>query len=67
MVDLFAGVKEWKCQNGHTLGLVKRIKVTSPNGRIGHVSRLMLFRQAVDREDASPQIKEHDLRGEEPK
>jgi len=53
MDDVFEGVKEWKCPQGHTLGLVKRIKVVS-SGRTGHVSRLMLFRQAVDREAVDP-------------
>lgn len=54
MDDLFAGVTEWKCRNGHTLGLVKRMKVATEAGRAGHVSRLMLFRQALDREALEP-------------
>ena len=39
--------KMWKCANGHVLGIVQRVQVSS-NGTKYHVSRLMLFRQAVD-------------------
>lgn len=40
-------IVRWKCQKGHTLGLVQRATVTV-SGRSGHVSRLMLFRHALD-------------------
>jgi hypothetical protein len=50
MNDIFVGVKEWHCKNGHLLGLVKRVKIELPDGMALHVSRLLLFRQAVDRE-----------------
>ena len=39
--------KMWKCANGHVLGIVQRVQVSN-NGTKYHVSRLMLFRQAVD-------------------
>jgi len=50
MNDIFVGVKEWHCKNGHLLGLVKRVRIKLPDGMALHVSRLLLFRQAVDRE-----------------
>ncbi len=37
------GLKQWKCKNGHVLGVVERVKVGKR-----HVSRLMLFRHAID-------------------
>jgi len=37
------GLKQWKCRKGHVLGVVQRFKVDQ-----GHVSRLMLFRHAID-------------------
>jgi hypothetical protein len=49
-------IKRWKCPKGHVLGLVERVKVegrATPNGHVLHVSRLMLFRQAIDA-DADP-------------
>lgn len=55
MSDIFfAGVKEWKCPRGHTLGIVKRIKIQTETSS-GHISRLMLFRQAIDREAVDPE------------
>jgi hypothetical protein len=41
------GLKEWRCKNGHVLGVVERIVVSSGAGKY-HVSRLRLFRRAVD-------------------
>lgn len=41
------GLKHWKCENGHVLGIVDRVQVSN-NGTKYHVSRLMLFRQAID-------------------
>jgi hypothetical protein len=40
------GLKQWKCEKGHVLGVVQRVKVES-----GYVSRLMLFRHAIDLEN----------------
>lgn len=37
------GVKQWKCKNGHVLGVIQRVKVET-----GYVSRLILFRHAID-------------------
>lgn len=42
-------LKQWKCENGHVLGVVERVRATS-NGVKYYVSRLMLFRQAIDEE-----------------
>lgn len=42
-------LKEWVCPKGHLLGLVKRVKTNAVGGAALHVSRLLLFRQAVDR------------------
>ena len=41
-------VKQWKCPRGHTLGIVERVKRTNGRGQSYHLSRLMLFRQAID-------------------
>jgi hypothetical protein len=49
MDDKLVGVKQWKCPQGHVLGMVERAEV-----RQGHVSRLLLFRQAVDRDSFNP-------------
>lgn len=48
------GLKEWKCPRGHVLGLIKRAKTTI-NAHDYHVTRLLLFRQAVDRDAAIPE------------
>lgn len=40
---------QWKCKNGHVLGVVERAQVSN-GGTKYHVSRLMLFRQAIDLE-----------------
>lgn len=37
------GLKQWKCPSGHVLGVVQRVRAGK-----GHVSRLLLFRQAID-------------------
>ena len=42
------GLKQWKCLGGHTLGIVERVKRTNGRGQSYHLSRLMLFRQAID-------------------
>lgn len=41
------GLKQWKCPNNHLLGIVERVQVTGISGKY-HVSRLILFRQAID-------------------
>lgn len=48
--DIFAGVVEWNCPHGHGLGVVRRAKAGDH-----HVSRLFLFRQAVDRSEPTPE------------
>lgn len=42
------GVRQWMCPKGHLLGIVERVKKFSSNGGKYHVSRLILFRQAID-------------------
>lgn len=42
------GLKQWKCPNGHILGVVERASFTTQAGHCGHVSRLMLYRQAIN-------------------
>ena len=55
--------KMWKCANGHVLGIVQRVQVSS-NGTKYHVSRLMLFREAVDlKEITSISLEEMDVIG----
>lgn len=46
------GLKHWKCENGHVLGIVNRVQVSN-NGTKYHVSQLMLFRQAIDLDPVS--------------
>jgi len=54
MNAMLDGSKQWKCPGGHVLGVVERVRVTdersaSPAARQArHVSRLLLFRQAID-------------------
>lgn len=43
-------LKQWTCANGHVLGVIRRDRDVTENGREFWVSRLMLFRQAVDLE-----------------
>ena len=40
-------LRRWNCRNWHVLGVVERVQA-STNGTKYHVSRLMLFRQAID-------------------
>lgn len=54
------GLKQWKCGRGHVLGLVERVQASS-NGAKYHVSRLMLFRQAIDRDPASVSMADVDV------
>lgn len=37
------GLKPWKCENGHVLGVVQRVRVHQ-----AFVARLMLYRHAID-------------------
>lgn len=46
-------LRQWKCENGHVLGVVERVRASS-DGTKYHVSRLMLFRQAIDLDPVSP-------------
>jgi hypothetical protein len=41
-------LKQWRCPNGHLLGVVERVRVTGSNGGGYHISRLLLFRHAID-------------------
>jgi hypothetical protein len=45
--------KQWKCPNGHSLGVVERVSFTTQSGHSGHVSRLLLFRQAIGIDEAA--------------
>ena len=55
------GLKDWKCKNGHVLGVrqnIERERAIAP-GMGGkairyHTARLMLYRRAVDPQAASP-------------
>jgi hypothetical protein len=53
--DGLDGMKQWKCKNGHVLGVIQRVKTGN-----GHVTRLMLFRDAIDLK-ANGQAKEIDV------
>jgi hypothetical protein len=46
-MDELDGLKQWKCPKGHILGVVERASFTTQAGHCGHVSRLMLYRQAI--------------------
>lgn len=37
------GAKQWKCERGHVLGMVQRVKVEGY-----FISRLLLYREAID-------------------
>lgn len=54
------GLKQWKCRRGHVLGLVERVQASS-NGNKYHISRLMLFRQAIDRDPTSVSMADVDV------
>jgi hypothetical protein len=41
------GLRQWKCPNGHVLGVIQRIEINDV-GHKGWVTRLMLFRHAID-------------------
>jgi hypothetical protein len=47
MANQMDGLKQWKCPKGHLLGVVERASFTTQAGHCGHVSRLMLYRQAI--------------------
>lgn len=42
-MDGLKEMKQWKCENGHVLGVIQRAKAGKR-----HVARLMLFRKAID-------------------
>lgn len=49
--QLLDGTKQWKCKNGHVLGVVERVEAKlQMNGKSLQyfTTRLALFRQAVD-------------------
>lgn len=46
-------LKQWTCANGHVLGVIRRDREKSKEGREFWVSRLMLFRQALDLEETA--------------
>ena len=48
-------LKQWKCKNGHVLGVVERARVENCQGRTWHVSRLILFRHAIDLSQPEPE------------
>lgn len=47
IAEQLIGLKQWKCENDHVLGVIRRAPV-SVNGMVVHVTRLMLFREAID-------------------
>lgn len=42
------GLKQWKCPNGHVIGVIDHVSLKNGQGKSRHVSRLLLFRHAVD-------------------
>lgn len=44
---LLDGARQWRCKNGHVLGLVVRSRVRGERDDY-HVTRLLLFRHAID-------------------
>jgi len=48
MDGTLGNLKVWKCGKGHVLGLVRRDRNKTKEQREFWVSRLMLFRQALD-------------------
>jgi hypothetical protein len=46
--------KSWKCGNGHQLGQVVRVEVNN-NGRKHYVTRLNLYRHAIDMQAETPE------------
>ena len=48
MDGMLGNLKVWKCEKGHVLGLVRRDRNKTKEQREFWVSRLMLFRQALD-------------------
>jgi hypothetical protein len=44
---LLDGAKQWTCKNNHLLGIIEQAVVSGKSGKY-HVSRLILFRQAID-------------------
>ncbi|RJP53607.1 MAG: hypothetical protein C4583_04275 [Anaerolineaceae bacterium] len=55
--QLLDGAKQWKCANGHVLGVTERVKAElQVNGKSLRyfTTRLALFRQAVDLEIERP-------------
>lgn len=47
MAAVASSVKEWKCPKGHVMGVVRRVE-SELHGRRFHVSKLYLYRHAVD-------------------
>lgn len=58
-MDNLNGLKQWKCAHGHLLGIVERVPI-SRNGTKYHVTRLILFRQAIDL-DPNPNLSMADI------
>jgi hypothetical protein len=48
MITQLDGLKQWKCANGHVLGVVERVTYENSLGQTRHVTRLLLFRHAID-------------------
>ena len=55
MAGNLGNLKHWTCENGHVLGVIRRDKAHTDSGREFWVSRLMLFREAVDLETVQPE------------
>ena len=53
-MDELNGTKPWKCPHGHVLGLVERVRMENGLGQSRHISRLLLYRHALDPEQARP-------------
>ena len=47
-MDNMDGYRPWECSKGHILGVVERARITTLTGQRGHVSRLLLYRHAID-------------------
>jgi hypothetical protein len=48
-------LEQWKCKNGHMLGVVERVKVDNSQGGPRYIRRLILFRHAIDLSQPSPE------------
>lgn len=46
--------RAWTCKNGHVLGYLRRVRVTSQSGMRHHETRLDVLRHAIDTDAHEP-------------